>query len=80
LKAIESYWYSKNHLPIIKCDCGAEILLVPDLSLMSHAIDDHVEEHKRLESDPDIAEATAERVRLLLIGQVLKKAAAHATL
>ncbi len=55
-------------------------MLVPDLSLMSHAIDDHVEEHKRLESDPDIAEATAERVRLLLIGQVLKKAAAHATL
>ncbi|MCW4019115.1 MAG: hypothetical protein NWF00_10645 [Candidatus Bathyarchaeota archaeon] len=77
LMAIDGYWYSKARLPIIKCECGAEILLVPDVSLMSHAIDDHVEKHRKLESDPDRAEAVAERVRTFLIKQVLKKAAAQ---
>lgn len=80
LKAIESYMYSKERLPIIKCECGAEILLVPDLEIMSQAIEDHLEEHKKVESDPDVAEAVAERVRMLLIKQVLKEAADHTNL
>ncbi len=80
MKAIESYWYSKERLPIIRCECGAEILLVPDLALMSHAIEDHIEEHKKMEPDPNKAEASAERVRLLLVKQVLKKAANYTEL
>lgn len=35
----------KEHLPIINCECGAEILLVPDLQAMNRAIEAHVAEH-----------------------------------
>jgi len=38
-----------ERLPTIKCECGAEILLVPDLQAMNCAINAHVEEHKKKE-------------------------------
>jgi hypothetical protein len=41
----------KERLPVIKCECGAEILLVPDLHAMNRAIKDHVTEHKKKESN-----------------------------
>jgi hypothetical protein len=37
----------KGHLPLITCDCGAQILLVPDLREMNLAIKAHVAEHKK---------------------------------
>ncbi len=55
-------------------------MLVPDLALMSHAIEDHLEEHRKMEPDPNKADASAKRVRLLLIKQVLKKAANYTEL
>ena len=61
-------------LPVIKCSCGAEILLVPDVKLMSEAIEAHVEEHKQKVKDPKEAEAEAERIRDDLIVKVLNKA------
>jgi len=36
---------SKSSLPTIKCKCGAELLLVPDLKSMNKAIENHVAEH-----------------------------------
>ena len=33
-------------MPIVKCDCGAKILAVPDLATMSRAIKIHLAEHK----------------------------------
>jgi hypothetical protein len=39
--------YIKERLPIIYCDCGAEILLLPDLQAMNRAIRTHVTEHKK---------------------------------
>ena len=36
----------KRHLPVITCVCGYEILILPDLKIMSQAIDKHVLEHK----------------------------------
>jgi len=36
----------KSHLPVITCVCGYEILILPDLKIMSQAIDKHVLEHK----------------------------------
>jgi hypothetical protein len=35
----------KGRLPIIKCECGTEILLLPDLQAMNQAINTHVNEH-----------------------------------
>jgi hypothetical protein len=32
--------------PIVKCDCGAKILIVPDLAAMDRAINTHMTEHK----------------------------------
>lgn len=33
---------------VIKCSCGAEILLVPDIKAMSEAIETHVVEHQKM--------------------------------
>ena len=60
-------------LPIIKCDsCGAEILLVPDVKLMSKAIEAHVATHRQ--KNPTLAELEAERIRDSLIIKVFDKA------
>jgi hypothetical protein len=64
----------KERLPIIKCECGAEILLLPDLKVMSHAVEVHVEEHRKTEKDAVKAATDAVRVRNNLIAQVLDKA------
>ncbi len=37
----------KEKLPIIYCECGAEILLLPDLPAMNRAIETHVAEHQK---------------------------------
>jgi hypothetical protein len=36
-----------EQLPIIRCDCGAEILVVPDLQAMNRAIKTHVAWHRK---------------------------------
>lgn len=64
----------RERLSLIICECGSEILLIPDLRAMSHAIEVHVAEHRKKESDPTKAEAAVRRVRKLLIEQVLQKA------
>ena len=38
--------YQKG-MPTIKCICGLEILVVPDLKAMKRAIRNHVAEHKK---------------------------------
>ncbi len=37
----------KERLPTIKCECGAEILLLPDLPAMNRAINAHAAEHRK---------------------------------
>lgn len=61
-------------LPVIKCTCRTEIMLVPNVKLMSEAIKAHVAKHKQKVKDPKAAEAEAERIRDDLITQVLDKA------
>jgi hypothetical protein len=46
---IDSNRYLKERLPLIRCKCGAEILLVPDTRAMNQAIKIHVLEHKKKE-------------------------------
>jgi hypothetical protein len=33
-------------MPVIKCVCGFEILMVPNLKVMDQAIENHVAKHK----------------------------------
>ena len=37
----------KKRMPIVRCVCGSEILVLPDLKAMNIAIDNHVAEHKK---------------------------------
>jgi hypothetical protein len=39
---------STNKMPIFLCDCGAQILIVPDISAMNAAIGAHLVLHKQL--------------------------------
>ena len=64
-----------NGLPTIKCSfCGQEILLVPNVKLMSEAIEAHAIEHARKICEPKEAEAEAGRVLDSLIAKVLERA------
>ena len=38
----------KNRMPIVRCVCGSEILVVPDLKAMNRAINNHVFEHSQV--------------------------------
>ena len=40
-------------MPIIRCVCGSEILVVPDLKAMNKAIQNHIIEHKQAKDSPD---------------------------
>jgi hypothetical protein len=62
----------KSYMALIKCECGHEILLIPDLKAMSNAVEDHVLEHLK-KTDEDEAEA----IRVNLISQILQKATAE---
>jgi hypothetical protein len=61
-------------LPVIRCSCGAEILLVPNVTKMNDAIEAHIFEHTKKLKNAKEAEAEAERVRSDLITKVLEKA------
>jgi hypothetical protein len=39
---------SNNRMPAIKCFCGCEILIIPDLKAMATAIKNHVDQHKKV--------------------------------
>jgi len=37
----------KRQMPIVRCMCGAKILVVPDLKAMNRAVNNHIVEHKK---------------------------------
>jgi hypothetical protein len=63
-----------GRLSVVKCECGAEILFLPDVRVMGHAIEVHVALHMQKLKAPAGAATEAERVRDALIAQVLSKA------
>ena len=63
----------KERLPIIKCECGAEILLVPDLQAMNCAIKAHVTEHQKNEINAKRNVITYSKISQLLSQLVLIK-------
>lgn len=42
----------KGRMPIIRCRCGFEILVVPDLKAMNRAIENHVADHRQANKGP----------------------------
>jgi hypothetical protein len=58
--------YLKERLPIIKCECGDEILVVPDLEAMNRAIKTHVAQHKKKKRTVQKNESTPNKVSELL--------------
>jgi hypothetical protein len=62
-----------KNLPIIKCECGAEILLIQQVDLMGKAINSHVEEHRARVSDPIKADVLAKHIEDILIKAVFEK-------
>lgn len=60
----------KNH-KIIRCECGAEILLMPDVKEMERTIVAHAESHAQKEKEPKKAKALFEQIQDSLIRQVL---------
>ncbi len=65
----------------VKCECGAEIILVSDQKVMSKVIATHVDKHRKMIKDcsktdaenQGEAELEAERIENYLITQVFKK-------
>jgi len=63
-----------NGLFVIKCECGAEILMLPKVKMMSKAIEEHVELHKQRLGNSEESDAETDRIRNFLITQVLQRA------
>ena len=63
----------RNHR-CIKCECGAEILLIPDVREMERVIIKHAESHSKKEKNPKKADTVFEQIQDFLVQQVLIKA------
>jgi hypothetical protein len=72
LSRLEPISRKGDALPTIKCSCGAEILVLPDLEAMSTALKNHVEEHRK--ANPKVNEAELSAVEQALIELMLKLA------
>jgi hypothetical protein len=59
--------------PLLRCECGFEILLAPDLKYMSKAIEAHAAEHGKKQKDSAKAAIEAERIENDLIIQTFKR-------
>jgi hypothetical protein len=59
-------------MPIIECECGEKILLVPDLNEMVKSIESHAAVHEKKHTDAQKAKAESCRIQDLLIEQVFK--------
>ena len=53
----------KKHMPIARCKCGFEILVVPDLKAMNTAINKHLATHKKTKDN--LAESLTEQVLIV---------------
>jgi hypothetical protein len=58
-------------MPTVKCLCGFQILVVPDLKAMNQAIERHIKEHAKISESSEKKRALAGNLRQYLIGQIL---------
>ncbi len=57
---------------VIVCECGAKILLVPDLGEMAKSIEEHATEHEKREPTEERAEAEHCRIESMLAQKILQ--------
>ncbi len=72
-KTVDGDMHLKGRLPIIKCECGTEILLLPDLQAMNQAINTHVNEHIKKGRNAERNVHTSSNISQLLSQLSLKK-------
>jgi hypothetical protein len=65
-KTADADIHLKERLPIIKCECGTEILLLPDLPAMNRAIKIHATEHTKKEGNSKRKNNTSSHISQLL--------------
>jgi hypothetical protein len=65
-------------MPIIVCECGQEILVIPDLKEMTRCIEAHARSHSEKESNPCESEAEFNRIEEQLTQKVLEELAKSA--
>jgi len=61
-------------MPLIRCLCGAAILLVPDIRAMKRAVENHIDEHNKMNQKTRKGYIPPAKVRKILVEQVLEKA------
>ena len=64
---------SHRRIDTDKCECGAEILFLPDVKAMGQAIEVHVALHMQKLNALDCTAVEAESLRDALIAQVFSK-------
>jgi hypothetical protein len=63
----------KANLPIVRCKCGAEFLLIPDLNEMSRIVEKHAQMHREKESDHTKAELVFAQIQNHLITEIFQR-------
>ena len=58
-------------LPLVVCECGFKLLVIPDLGEMALCIAAHATTHKKAENDSEKAETEYCRIEELLTQKVL---------
>ncbi len=75
-KSIEERAYASKNTHrrprVIMCECGAKILLVPDLDEMAKSIEEHAKEHEKREPNEERAEPEHCRIERMLARKVLQ--------
>jgi hypothetical protein len=62
-----------DSLPLIRCSCGAEILVLPSLERMNEAIENHVKKHERRLKAKRDKEVEAQLIREFLSAQMFER-------
>ena len=60
-----------SKMPVYRCSCGIEILIIPDLRVMVKAIMKHLTEHKELTGKPLTEEILMQEI-VEVIGDVFR--------
>jgi hypothetical protein len=63
----------KRHLKTVKCKCGSEFLILPDIDKMSEIVEKHAQVHKETEQDSIKAKRLYEEIRDYLIEEIFKE-------
>ncbi|MGO8807456.1 MAG: hypothetical protein ACLQO7_12785 [Candidatus Bathyarchaeia archaeon] len=70
-KKIAAKKKAPERLPLVTCECGFKMLVIPDLDEMVRCIEAHCIAHETGESDPEKAQAERCRIEELLTQEVL---------